>query len=271
MARIFGALANAASRYSEGANRKQQYLNTGVITAYVGSTKVATVAPITTTFVPGASSAYSITANANYRPISSTSSSATIYYNIDGILHSITGARGTFTIDTSVGAIPSIQFTMTGIYNAPSDTPAPAGITYSNQATPLIFKQGNTTGFRFFNYAGCVQSFSFDIGNTIVYRELVNCTKEALLTARSSSGSVSMEVAALGTYNPFTAALTDGTTGAVSFMHGTADTNRFLFLAPRLDLADPSYTDTDGIAMYNLPFTAVPSSTGNDEFVLTFA
>ena len=77
-----------------------------------------------------------------YAPVSSAFSSATIYFNNDGIRHILTGCRGTFTLNAEVGQIPTIDFTMIGVYNAPTDTAAPS-TTYSAQASPLIFKQGN--------------------------------------------------------------------------------------------------------------------------------
>jgi hypothetical protein len=101
-----------------------------------------------------------------YAPVSSAFSSASIYMNNDGILHKITGARGTFVLNGEVGQIPTISFTFTGIYNAPTSTAAPTP-TYSNQATPVIFKEGNTTSFQLFSFAGCLQSISFDLANEL--------------------------------------------------------------------------------------------------------
>lgn len=243
----------------------------GLITDYVGSTKVATVRPISTTFVPGASSGYSIAANVSYKPISNGFESATIYYNVDGLLHRITGARGTFSLSGEVGAIPTIQFTMTGIYNSPTDTAAPIA-TYTNQATPQIFKQGNTTAFQLYSYAdACLQSVSMDIGNNIVYRELVGCTKQVLITQRNVTGTVVIEVPTIAQKDYFTAAITDGTTGNFSFAHGTTAGNRVGLVLSTVDIGDPSYSGQDDIAMLNLPYTAIPSSPGDNEFALVFS
>ena len=143
----------------------------GVITDYVGSTKVATVQKSTTAFTPDGTSTYSIESNVRYRPVSTGFESATIYFNNDGILHKATGCRGTFTMNCEVGQIPTLAFTMTGIYNAPTDTAAPA-TTYSDQGTPLIFKAGNTSAVSVLGYADCcLMSVNLDIANEIVYRE----------------------------------------------------------------------------------------------------
>ena len=198
-----------------------------------------------------------------YAPVSASFSSVTIYYNIDGVLHKVTGARGTFTLNGSVGEIPTIDFTFTGIYNTPTDTAAPTP-TNANQATPVIFKNGNTDGFELLSYAGCLQSVSFDIGNTLVYRELINCTKQTLITDRRSTGSVTLEAVTMATKNYFTAALTDSSLGNLLFQHGQTPGNIVDFASTKIDIGDVSYGDQDGIAMLTIPYTAVPTATGNE-------
>ena len=204
-----------------------------------------------------------------YAPVSSSFSSVTIHYNIDGVRHKVTGARGTFTLNGSVGEIPTIDFTFTGIYNAPDDSALPS-VTYADQATPLIFKNGNTDTFSLLSYSGCLQSISFDIGNSAVYRELIGCNKEVIITDSQASGSVSMEMISIATKDYFTAALTDSALGNLTFQHGTAAGNIVDFASTRIDIGDVSYADQDGIAMLNIPYTAIPSTAGNDEISLVY-
>ena len=203
-----------------------------------------------------------------YSYTSSSFSSATIYFNNDGILHKATGCRGTFTMNAAVGQIPTLDFTMTGVYNAPTDTAAPS-VTYSNQASPLVFRQGNTSAFQFFTYAGCLQSVTFDCANSIVYRELVGCTKEVVLTDRKPSGTVMIEAVALATKDYFNIAQTE-TTGNLTFLHGTTAGNRVTFTASQCDVSNPSYGDQDGVQMLNIPYLAIPTTAGNDEMTLAF-
>lgn len=203
-----------------------------------------------------------------YAPLSASFSAVTIYFNNDGVLHKATGCRGTFTLNAAVGEIPTIDFTMVGVYNAPTDTAAPS-VTYSNQASPLVFKQGNTSAFQFFSYAGCLQSVSFDIANSTVYRELVGCTKEVLITDRKPAGTVMIEAPTLATKDFFAIAQTE-TTGNLTFLHGTTAGNRVTLTAPQCDIANPSYSDQDGIQMLNIPYIAVPTTAGNDEVTLAF-
>ena len=208
------------------------------------------------------------TTSVTYAPVSASFSSATIYFNNDGILHKATGCRGSFVLNAEVGQIPTIDFTMIGVYNAPTDTAAPAA-TYSNQASPLIFKEGNTSAFQFFSYSGCLQSVSFDVANETVYRELVGCTKEVIITDRAPNGTVMIEAVPLATKDFFNIAQTE-TTGNLTFLHGTTAGNRVTFTAGQCDISNPSYGDQDGIQMLNIPYVAVPTTAGNNEVSIAY-
>jgi hypothetical protein len=208
------------------------------------------------------------TTSVTYAPVSASFSSVTIYFHNDGIRHKVTGCRGTFELSAEVGQIPTISFTMTGIYNAPTDE-ALASPTYANQAAPLIFKNGNTSNFSIFSYSGCLQSLSFQIANEVVYRELVGCTKESLIVNRAPAGDVVIEAPTI-TAKDFFAIATGSSTGSISFQHGATAGNIVTFTTGQSDIANPSYSDQDGIQMLNLPYVAVPTSAGNDELSLVY-
>jgi hypothetical protein len=203
-----------------------------------------------------------------YAPVSASFSSCTIVYNVDGVQHKLTGARGTVTMNCELGQIPTLQFEMTGIYNAPTDTAQPA-VTYSNQATPLLFRDGNTSAFQFFSYSGCLNSVSFNLANEIVHRELIGCTKEVLITDRRPAGEVSIEAPNIAAKDFFSLAL-GSATGNLTFLHGTTAGNRVTFTASQVDVTQPSYTDQDGIQMLQVPYVALPTTAGNNEFSLAF-
>jgi len=204
-----------------------------------------------------------------YAPVSSGFESCTLYFDNDGIRHKITGCRGTFSMNCEVNAIPTLSFTMMGIYNAPTDTSLPTA-TYTDQATPVLFRQGNTSSFSIFGYSGILQALSLDIANENTYRELIGGTKEVLLTDRKPAGEVTVEAVSLATHDFFTDA-TGTSTGGLSFTHGTVAGNIVAFSSPQTDLGSPAYADQDGIQMITLPYTATPTTAGNDElsFVLT--
>ena len=216
---------------------------------------------MTETVIPSTSVVYAPNSDAN-------PGSVTIYFNNDGVLHKATGCRGTFTLNAAVGEIPTIAFEFTGIYNTPSDVSLSTP-TYSNQADPVVFKNGNTTGFQVFSYAGALQSFSLEMANEIVYRELVGGTKEAIISNREPSGEVMIEAVTMATHNFFNDA-TGSSTGNLTFQHGQTAGNIVTFTASQIDLGNPSYSDEDGIQMLTLPYIATPTDVGNDEIDLIF-
>lgn len=203
-----------------------------------------------------------------YAPVSSSFSSATIYFNVDGVLHKLTGCRGSMTMSCAVGAIPTLAFNLTGVYNAPTDTAQPS-VTYSAQATPLIFREGNTSSFSFFSYSGVLQSVDFNLANDLVYRELVGGTKETLITDRKPAGTVMIEAPTIATKDYFTTALASST-GNLTFLHGTTAGNRVTFTASQVDVLNPTYQDQDSIMMLSVPYVALPTTAGNNEFSLAF-
>ena len=249
----------------------------GVIVAYDGTTKVCNVNAMNgADFTPGASSGYSIAANVSYRPISATSgisdTSSTITYNIDGVQHKLLGCRGTASINMALGEFGGISFTMTGIYVTPTDTAQSTyTLAYANQAVPLVYRADNVRATRFLNYGGCFDGITLDFGNTVNYRELVGCTKEVVIPDGESSGTVMMEAAPIASLDPFTASLTDGSTSALSTVIYGAAGNRVSLVVPRCDIGQPSYTTKDGYEMLNIPYTALPSALGNDDFYLVYS
>lgn len=248
----------------------------GIITAYNGGTKVATVQKTTSAFTPGASSGYSIGANVSFKPISIVSgvadTSCTIVYNVDGVQHVLLGCRGTASLNLALGEIPSIQFTMTGIYTTPTDTAQSTyTLAYANQATPVVFKSDAVSGYSFFGVTTCLQSVQMDVGNDVQYRELIGCGKRVDIVDGQTSGTVMMEATTMATWNPFEASLTDGNNGVLSLVHGGTAGNRVGLVVPRVDLGQPTYSRDQGTEMINVPFTALPSVTGNDDFFLTLS
>ena len=248
-----------------------------LVTAYNGTTKVATLRQYQGNAVTlDATSTYSIAANAAYTPITDTfgvsDTSVTIYYFIDRILHTFVGGRGTYTFSMPLGQIPTITFNFTGIYVTPTDATTPAP-TYPTDVVPQIFRSTNSGAFGFLAHYGCVESIEFDLGNQVEYRELVGCTRNVVITDRAATGTVMVEAPLMAAKNYFTAALDDsqGGSGALHFLHGTTAGNRVSFIAPNVDLGQPTYGESQGISMLNLPYNAIPTSAGNDEFRLVFS
>jgi len=86
---------------------------------------------------------------------------------------------------------------------------------------------------------------------------------------RAPAGDVVIEAPSIATKD-FFAIATGSSTGSISFQHGATAGNIVTFTTAQSDIANPSYSDQDGIQMLNLPYVAVPTSAGNDELSLVY-
>lgn len=205
--------------------------------------------------------------HALYKPVSSGFESVTIYANVDGVLHKLTGARGNVQVELNNKQIPVLKFMLTGIFNAATDTALPAA-TYSS-VVPQVVNNINTTAFAFQGYSGVMASLSIDMGINVVHRSLVGGAESVLITDRKASGQLQIEATTVAQKDYWTAAR-NASAGALTLLHGGTAGNRVQIDAPNVTIAKPSYAELDGIQMSQFDLTLAPSATGNDEITLTF-
>jgi hypothetical protein len=201
-----------------------------------------------------------------YKPISTGFESVSIYINVDGVQHKVTGCRGDVELTINARAIPVFKFKMVGIYNAPTDVALPT-VTYTSFQTPLVANSTNTTGFSLFSYAGILESLNFQVGNQIDYRALIG-SSYVQLTDRKAAGSCTFEAVSIATKD-FFAISQASATGALAITHGTVAGNKVVLTANQVDLLNPTYTDNGGVQMLQTGFVAVPTTAGGDEFVIS--
>ena len=201
-------------------------------------------------------------ATATYTPVSTAFKSVTIYYNVDGVLHKITGARGNVELNIAAGQIPTFKFSFTGLYNAPTDTVAPT-VTYTAFQTPLVANNDNTTGFSLFSYSGILSSLALNLNNAVAFRNMIGL-ENVLMTDRQVNGTCVIEAPTIAAKDFFSIAL-GNTLGALDITHGTTAGNKVQVLSARVDISNPTYQDMNGIQMLQIPLTLVPSTAGNDE------
>lgn len=204
--------------------------------------------------------------SAVYEPITDSIPSVTIYYYLDGILHKMTGARGTVSFGMTPKQIPTFKFKFLGLYNEPTDSSNPASVDFSDFLTPLIVNTLNTPTWALHGVTGNLSEMSFDMANSVIYRELIG-QAGVEITDRKPSSSVTFELGAISAKN-WAESITEGTTGALTITHGITAGNIIQIDAPKVQLFSPSYKDEDGIAMLSLSLSLVPD-TGNDEIVIT--
>lgn len=214
----------------------------------------------------GLSETISAGVSVTYAPVSTAFESVSLYHNVDGVLHKITGARGNVEFTLNARAIPVMKFTMTGIYNAPSDAALPT-VDYSGFQAPQAANTSNTTAFSLFGYAGVLESLSLNMGNDVKYRSLIG-SESVLITDRKVSGTAVFEAPTITDKDFFAIAIASAL-GSMSITQGTVAGNKFKIDSSYIDISNPTYSDNDGITMLTVPFVAVPSSAGNNEISFT--
>lgn len=202
--------------------------------------------------------------SATYKPISATFESLTFWVYIDGILHKMVGARGTFTLKLKRGAIPYLSFKFTGLYGSTTDV-ALATPALSAFIAPLAVNKANTTPATIHGFAGVFDEMNFDIGNQITYRNMIGA-ESVLLSDRKPTGNLVMEAVLVADKDIFGIAKL-ATLGNISVAHGTA-AGKILTVSNTggTQLLKPTYSEQDGIQMLNVGMKFIPSSSGNDDF-----
>ncbi len=202
-----------------------------------------------------------------YAPVSAAFESVTLYFNVDGVLHKLTGARGTVSFDLSAKKIPVMKFKFTGLYSPVADAAAPA-LTLTAWKKPVPVNGVNTTGLTLHGYAGIILSqLTLDMANNVAFESLVG-VEEVNITDRAPAGSIAMRAVSVATKDWWTA-IKDATTGALSVTHGTVAGNKVKFDAPAVQLTKPQYQDMNGNQMLQAGMVLVPGASGNDELTIT--
>jgi hypothetical protein len=203
--------------------------------------------------------------SAVYTPISSSIPSLSMYFNVDGVRHILTGARGTVALDIAAKQIPVLKFKFMGIYNAPTATALPSA-DFSGFQIPKVANTANTSAFALFGYSGYLESLALDMNGDVQHRTLIGY-EEITFVDRKPSGTMIIEAPALASKDYFALAKA-GTTGALVLQHGTVGGNIVSLSAPRVSLGNIAYQDSQGVQMLSIPIVVSPSS-GNDEITLT--
>jgi len=201
-----------------------------------------------------------------YNPISGGEESITLYVHRDGILHKVTGARGTVSFGLDVNSIPVMRFRFLGLLGTISDAALPT-VDVSGFVTPLPVNSANTSGFSLHSYAGSFSSLSLDMAISPTKHMVVGPATSINITDRKPTGSVVIEEPSIAAKDFYSIAR-DASLGALALTHGLTAGNIIQIDAPSVGIGSPTEQDLNGVQMISLPLTINPVA-GNDEFVLT--
>ncbi len=172
--------------------------------------------------------------------------SVSFYFYMDGTLHALVGARGSFKLEAKAKEFPKIMFTFTGLFVPVSTAVLPA-TDFSAWQTPLKVGAANSACTLGGNAIKLI-SFEYDQANEVVHQEYVG-HEEVLITDYAPSGKLVFEAASLVSFDPFSA-----NTNVLAFelSHGIA-TNLVIWKTVQLQLGRAEYGDQDGTLTYELP------------------
>lgn len=205
--------------------------------------------------------------SAAYQPDSDADDSVTIYFHIGGSKHALTGARGNARLVLPSNDVPRIMFTFTGLWVDPAAASQPTP-DFSSFTAPLTVSKTNTPTGKLHTLDAVIQSLEIDLGNVTPHRDLIN-SKAVPIADRQTTGRIVIEAPALGTKNFFTIAKA-GSLGALQLVHGTTAGNICTIDAPKVQVLNPTYSESDSIAMLNMDLRLTRDDEGDDELVLTF-
>lgn len=177
------------------------------------------------------------------------SASVTLYFYMDGSLHSLTGARGNFKLEAKAKSFPSLMFNFTGLF-APVTAAAMPTLDLSAWQKPRVVGSAHSA-FLLAGQSAKLISLEYDQGNTVTHEEYVG-HEEVLIGDYKPSGKLVLEAASLGSFDPFSLA-TNNSEIALELTHGEAG-NQVSWKSNRVQLGRPEYGDQNGTLTYEIPF-----------------
>lgn len=209
-----------------------------------------------------------------YSPITNSQESVTVYWYDDGVLHKMTGAKGTFELKAGIGERPVLSFKFTGVYNAPTAASAPS-LTLTGWKKPLVITDTNSGDILF----GCTyatqaiaggtaipsKGLSFDMANTVPFIPLLG-GDSVDITNRQPTFKAEFDMTAAQEVTKYTEVLAN-TTQAVGFKHGTTAGNMIELFMPNVQLINPGMGDYEGRRMVTFDGRVTPSA-GNDDVTI---
>jgi hypothetical protein len=201
-------------------------------------------------------------------PISASIPSATLWPHYDNLRLKALGSRGTFTMTFEDDEIPFFTYNMTGF--APSgmvDESVPGAPTLTGFKDPVLCSTANTT-FTLGAYAAPLRRLVINAGSQVEPRSLIGPTDKMMFRNREITFEAVIELPDLTAKNYWTS-VEARTTQALQLIHGTVAGNIVQVDGARAELGLPVLSEEQGIVMATIPGRFLPTSAGNDEFLIT--
>lgn len=239
-----------------------------VITAYDGTSKVATVAAAWVVEPVATTTSYSIDANVLYRPVSTGLETLTAYAyenNVDAAANSrltkLIAAAGSFQATVPTRGVARLSFSLTGILPAaPANVTAPAAPTYDAvRPEPFINAQALLGGVAV-KFSTCSLDFGAEVAQADDPAAAYGYDK-AQQVGRRISGTIDPALTLLSTRNVFADFLA-GTERTLVLRWGSVAGNRISILCPSVQFAGATPGDVNGFINEQVPFRANGADSG---------
>jgi len=216
----------------------------------------------------GFSETVSAGSSVTYVPASSTIKSVTLYLYLDGRRHIVTGAKGNVKATAPAGKTVLLEFSMKGIYAAPTTTALPT-VTHETTIPPVV-KSASLTLNAVTSLV--VQQLELDMGNEVSPRPDMNSANGVAgfeITDRKPIAVINPESVLIATYD-FRADLL-ATPRQLSAVIGSASGNKITFTMPKFNIIDIEYGDREGTLIETFKGECCQNAdAGNDEVSIKF-
>ncbi|ULQ45970.1 hypothetical protein JN531_012755 [Flagellatimonas centrodinii] len=202
-----------------------------------------------------------------YAPVSEGFEWGTMYFNHDGKLQKMQGVRGNVSFGLTKEGLPKMSFEFWGLWNAAPTAVAFGEPDFDAFVEPIPVNAVNTPTFTVDAFAANAESFTFNAGWTVSYRNVVG-NEAVLITDRDGSGAMTLETVALADYD-FYETVRECEVVPINLVHGTEAGNIVQFDA-KAQLMMGEDSDSQGLSVTPFNLRLVPTlNDGDDELIIT--
>ncbi|MDT8856430.1 phage tail tube protein [Paracoccaceae bacterium Fryx2] len=214
-------------------------------------------------------------ASVTYAPVNDGFEGMTFRFFRDGVRYLAKGGRGTVKLTLDAYAIPTAEFEFWA-FDAQALAASIPAINLAAFIQPQVVTDANSgdiwlgasvtggvvSGGAFLASKG----ISWDIGNKLAHRKMLRGERIAI-TDRSVTGKMAVELSAADEII-WRDAINANTLAAMSFTHGVGAGNLITVHAGRVQRTNPQAIDDDGSVLIQTDLRALPSVSGNPEFMI---
>lgn len=205
-------------------------------------------------------------ATATYNPISTGIKSASIYYWLNDQKFQILGCRGTIDWDFTIKQFPKAHAKVTGLFAIPTNAAIAAPTLTTWQDPPAI--ETETWTLTVNGTAINATGLQVSQNNEIPIHEGSEAREFALLD-RKVSGTLKVYDPSIANFDFWTLAKAGTKVPIVSIVDGGAGLKTTMTM-PLCQLELPKFAENDKAVGLEIPFVAIASSAGNDDYALKF-